>query len=552
MAIWLGAIILLVGLAVFVFSQAGNLSETRKAIRAGLAEEESRAPFRTVQWYLLQESGDQAVTGRSAVAAWFSDITGRPKSWSTNPLRSVYSGQLSGRAGQQSVTMEYEALRRKVLALKENALQAQASAEQHNFADPVANSDAEAAIEAWRAAREHLDKASSNIRKPYNIAGQLIMLGLVLGALFAAGGYWMGARYMTFFKAFWGVYFLAVLAFLLAAQTDMKNIGFGYAAWAILMGLVISNTTGCPAWMKPALRTEYYIKTGLVLLGAEILFGKILTIGLPGLFVAWVVTPVVLVATFWFGQRILGIASKTLNITISADMSVCGVSAAIATAAACKARKEELTLAIGLSMVFTSIMMILLPAVIKALGIPEVLGGAWIGGTIDATGAVVAAGAFLGDRALNVAATIKMIQNILIGIVAFAVAVYWSVKVEKTGDARVGWSEIWRRFPKFILGFIGASVVFTTLYFVLGQDMGDALIDQGVIGSFSKNLRGWLFGLAFISIGLSTNFRALRTHFKGGKPLILYISGQAFNLLLTLLMAYLMFYVVFPEITEKI
>src|SRR5690606_6390372 len=116
-----------------------------------------------------------------------------------------------------------------------------------------------------------------------------------------------------------------------------------------------------------------------------ILLTKILAIGVPGIFVAWIVTPIVLVTTYWFGQKVLKIGSKTLNITVSADMSVCGVSAAVATAAACKASKEELTLAIGLSMIFTSIMMIVMPLAINAMGLPEVLGGAWIGGTIDAT-----------------------------------------------------------------------------------------------------------------------------------------------------------------------
>jgi uncharacterized membrane protein YadS len=197
-------------------------------------------------------------------------------------------------------------------------------------------------------------------------------------------------------------------------------------------------------------------------------------------------------------------------------------------------------------------MMIALPAFIKAVGMPEVLGGAWIGGTIDATGAVVAAGAFLGDRALSVAATIKMIQNILIGVIAFGVAVYWATKVEKTGEAKVGAGEIWHRFPKFILGFLGASIIFSLLYALMGKDAGYTLIDHGVIGGFSKNFREWFFCLAFVSIGLSTNFRELSSYFKGGKPFILYVCGQLFNLVLTLLLAYIMFYIVFPEITQSI
>lgn len=379
----------------------------------------------------------------------------------------------------------------------------------------------------------------------------LISIFMLLAVLMGGGVKILKTPFLTFVKGFVVVFSVGLLAYLLAAQVDFKFIGFSYALWAIVLGIFISNTFGLPDWLKPALRHELLIKTGLVLLGAEVLFGKILAIGIPGIFVAWVVTPIVLVATFWFGQRVLKITSKSLNITISADMSVCGVSAAIATAAACKAKKEELTTAIGLSMVFTSVMMVALPTLIKAVGMPEVLGGAWLGGTIDATGAVVAAGAFLGETAMNVAATIKMIQNILIGVIAFAVAIYWTAKVDKTPGQPVSAKEIWTRFPKFILGFIGASICFSILQQSLNPELSQVLIEQELFG-FTKGIRGWLFCLAFVSIGLSTNFKELKEQFSGGKPLMLYVCGQLFNLGLTLLMAWLMFYVIFPEITEKI
>ena len=199
------------------------------------------------------------------------------------------------------------------------------------------------------------------------------------------------------------------------------------------------------------------------------LFSKILAIGMPGIFVAWLVTPVVLYTTYQFGQRVVKMPSRTLNVTISADMSVCGVSAAIATAAACRAKKEELTLAIGMSLVFTSIMMVVMPAFIKAVDMPHVLGGAWMGGTIDSTGAVAAAGAFLSDTALYVAATIKMIQNVLIGVVAFVVAVIWTTKIDNVPGQKVSPWEIWYRFPKFVLGFLAASIIFSLIYGWLGD-----------------------------------------------------------------------------------
>lgn len=139
--------------------------------------------------------------------------------------------------------------------------------------------------------------------------------------------------------------------------------------------------------------------------------------------------------------------SKRLNAVICSDMSVCGVSAAIAAASACRAKKEELTLAVGLSLVFTAVMMIVMPAVIKStfpVDKQMILGGAWMGGTIDASGAVAAAGAFLGEKALYVAATIKMIQNVLIGVIAFFVALYFTTRVEvaETGAKGGTYNEI--------------------------------------------------------------------------------------------------------------
>jgi uncharacterized membrane protein YadS len=193
-------------------------------------------------------------------------------------------------------------------------------------------------------------------------------------------------------------------------------------------------------------------------------------------------------------------------------------------------------------------MMIALPAFIKAVGMHPVLGGAWIGGTIDSTGAVVAAGALLGDVGMFVAATVKMIQNILIGVIAFGVAVYWCTTVDALPGQQVSKMEIWYRFPKFVLGFIAASIIFSYIIARMGT-AGDVMIDQGVLRGFSRPLREWFFLLAFASIGLSSDFREMTQHFKGGKPLILYVCGQSLNLLLTLVVAYIMFFLVFPQIT---
>jgi len=367
--------------------------------------------------------------------------------------------------------------------------------------------------------------------------------GLLLGIGCTAAMTLFGQSAWRFGRGFLVVFSLALLAYLLAGQVFVKTYNLEYALWALAVALAIANTVGVPDWLRPAVQTEFYIKTGLVLLGSEILLSRLLALGLPGVFVAWVVTPIVLISTFWFGQKVLKISSPSLNMVISADMSVCGVSAAIASAAACRAKKEELSLAIGMSLSFTVVMMVVLPAVIGLVGMDEVLAGAWMGGTIDATGAVAAAGELVGERALEVAATIKMIQNILIGVVAFGIAVFWSSVVERRGASNVGWGEVWKRFPKFILGFLAASILFSALY--ASAESGPAWTAESI--GVTKVLRGWLFCLAFVSIGLETNFAEIRQHLRGGKPLVLYVCGQSLNLALTLMMAYLMFYVVFPE-----
>jgi uncharacterized membrane protein YadS len=372
----------------------------------------------------------------------------------------------------------------------------------------------------------------------------------VLGILFAAAAQIRKGEGLAFVTAFPVLFLMAVVAFVLAGQSVIKAYNLEYALWALLVGLIVCNTVGTPAFLKPAVSTEFYIKTGLVLLGAEVLLNRLLALGAPGIIVSWIVTPVVLITTFIFGQKVLKMESAALNMVISADMSVCGVSAAIATAAACKAKKEELSLAIGLSLVFTVIMMVAMPAFIKAVGMDEVLAGAWLGGTIDSTGAVAAAGAAVGKRALEVAATVKMIQNILIGAVAFGVAVYWVSCVERQPSGpRPSVTEIWRRFPRFIIGFVLASLVFSVLYGSLPA--GPELVDSMIEGS-TGTLRGWLFCLAFVSIGLETNFRELSPYLRGGKPLTLYLCGQALNLLLSFLMSWLMFRVVFRKIVDDL
>ncbi|MEJ5347738.1 MAG: putative sulfate exporter family transporter [Desulfosoma sp.] len=552
-AIWLGFILLIAGLIAFWSAKPKGMHEIIAKSNAIMEAEASRAPFKTIEWYQAQDAKKKLKATNSEVGKFFRKWLAHPKDWSTDITQSFYMSKERADALNTANMPKYEAAKAKEADALAVAMAAQNAAAQAGFQDAALNAAAVEKIDAWRKAHAAASKAKAKTEhKPYNLIPTLLGLGVVMALFFSIGIKFMGKGVFAFLKGFGAVFLISVVAYCLASQATMKHYGVEYAVWAIAIGMLIANTIGTPQWIKPALEVEYFIKTGLVLLGAEVLFSKIVAIGIPGIFVAWVVTPIVLITTFIFGQKVLKMPSKTLNIVISADMSVCGTSAAIATAAACRAKKEELTLAIGISLVFTAIMMVAMPAFIKAVGMPHILGGAWMGGTIDATGAVAAAGAFLSDKALYVAATIKMIQNVLIGVTAFGVAVYWCAKVECVEGQRVSWMEIWYRFPKFVLGFLAASILFSVLDAQLGSDAGYVMLDQGVLRGFTGLARGWCFSLAFASIGLATNFRELAHYFKGGKPVILYVCGQSFNLALTLAMAYLMFYVVFPEITAKI
>lgn len=356
----------------------------------------------------------------------------------------------------------------------------------------------------------------------------------VLGILFGVGVKLQGEKLRKFIPAFLLLFAIAVIVRMVSAEFTLKRY-LEWAFWALLIGLFIANTVGVPKWLKPAIRTEFYIKTGLVIFGFSVLFSNIAKFGLYGLGIAWGVTPLVIIFMWWLGNRVMKIRNKPLLITLAAATSVCGTSAAIATGAASGAKKEDLSVAISISIIFTIIMMIFEPMIIEWCGMGQIMGGALIGGTVDSTGAVVLAGSALGPEAEQVASLVKMIQNILIGFIAFFVAIFFARKVDKTGKSTVGAVEIWDRFPKFILGFMVASVIASIIFVpVVGAEKTNAI--NKVLGQY----KDWAFVLAFTSIGLDTNFKSIAKSMQGGKVLWLYIIGQTFNIILTFAVVWLL------------
>ena len=336
-AIWLGFILLGIGLYIFICQAPADISKKVDAQNQIMAMESQRAPFK---FYNAQDAKKKINSRGTDTGKYISWILARPGSWKDNPLDSFYTSDEAAKAANQKAAAKTAKVKEKYDAALAAAKTAQQLAADANFADAALNSAAEGKIKEWRSTALEYSKASAT-KKAKNIVPSLLMVFAGGTLLFGLGMYFMGHNVGQFALGFVGVFAVAILAFMMGSQSTMKYYGVGSEAWAIIIGMFIANTIGTPKWIKPAIQTEYFIKTGLVLLGAEVLFDKIVAIGIPGIFVAWVVTPIVLICTYIFGQRVLKMPSKTLNITISADMSVCGTSAAIATATACRAKKRR-------------------------------------------------------------------------------------------------------------------------------------------------------------------------------------------------------------------
>jgi uncharacterized integral membrane protein (TIGR00698 family) len=321
---------------------------------------------------------------------------------------------------------------------------------------------------------------------------------------------------------------LAALSFLIAGNARVSGWGLENVLWALLLGLAIGNLAGVPTWLRAAVNAELYVKIGLVMLGAELLLGTLLKAGAWGMLQAVLVVGVVWYACF-FLARLFGLDDE-FGAILATGVSVCGVSAAIAAGGALKGDPKKVSHTVSLILVVAVPMLILEPLLARVLRLSPLVSGAWIGGTIDTTGAVVAAGTIAGREALQLATVVKMAQNALIGLVAFLLAI-WSAARRGKGAGRPSPRELWSRFPKFVLGFVAASLVFSL---VLPEKTATS------ITAVTSGLRGWLFCLAFVSIGLETRVKDL-VGMRGGRPAATFLGAQLINVAWTLLIAALLF-----------
>lgn len=327
-----------------------------------------------------------------------------------------------------------------------------------------------------------------------------------------------------------GIVAISLVAQLITSNKFFKDLGIEVVLFSLLLGLLINNVLGVPAWLKPAIQTELFIKIGLVLLGANVLFQDVINAGGLGILQSVVVVFAVWYFTFWLTKR-LGLDDE-FRMMISSAVSICGVSAAIATSGAIEGDNRKLSHVISLVLIIAIPMMLFMPYIAIWAGMTPAVAGAWLGGTIDTSGAVVAAGTLLGEEALKYATLVKFSQNVLLGLAAFFISVYWTLsKKEVSADKKPGIKTIWERFPKFVLGFVLASLLFS---FILPPG-----VVSGAKGSI-KELQTYWFALAFTCIGLETKFTDI-FKMENGRPAAAFIIAQLFNIFFTLVMAYLVF-----------
>jgi len=380
---------------------------------------------------------------------------------------------------------------------------------------------------AWKSTTELFDSVLS-----LGNLGSLALLFTCAFAIVLAGTWMLGKNLSNTLMGFPIVFLLTTIALILAGNAVIKNWNLEAVIFSLGIGLIISNFFKVPDWIKTTLSTELFVKIGLVLLGTSVIFSDVLKAGSLGLVQAVLVVISVWYFAYWVCKKLK--VDEELAIMISSAVSICGVSAAIASSGVIKGDPKKLSYVISVVLITAIPMIIILPLIARFLGLSEEVTGAWLGGTIDTTGAVIASGAMVGETAVKISTIVKFSQNVLLGLAAFAISIYWTYSKNQTSeinDSKPTLGLIWERFPKFVLGFIGASLLFS--FFITIETM------DAVKGGL-KSLQGLWFALAFTSIGLETRFSDL-FKLQGRKPLYAFLLAQLFNVIITLGIAYLLF-----------
>ena len=378
----------------------------------------------------------------------------------------------------------------------------------------------------------------------------LALLGAFL-ILFTLVISFIGQKAKEFIPSFIFVFILSTIVYTIGNWDQASRYNLEPPLMALILGLIISNLAGLPRWLDAGFRVEFYIKLGIVLLGATLPFTLIIWAGPVAILQASIVSLVTFLVIF-FTARKLGLDHR-LAAVLGAGGAVCGVSASIAVAGAVRAKKEHPPIAISLVVFWAIILIFALPLVSRMLHLPTGVAGAWIGTSEFADAAGLAAAQSYGGLAgtdLNIAGTpdqalasytlIKVIgRDMWIGIWAFILALIAVTVWERSEtNSKVQLGQIWWRFPKFIIGFLIASVLTTLI--VRGYTLVDynKLVKPSLIVPITA-LRTWVFTFSFFSIGLTTRFRELAK--AGLKPFFAFTVGVIVNLILGYILSVLVF-----------
>jgi uncharacterized integral membrane protein (TIGR00698 family) len=379
-------------------------------------------------------------------------------------------------------------------------------------------------IFSWK----NLNELFSNVLQAENIIRLFMLYGFFLPLIFLTFKL-KGIPFKKIIRGFSLVFIITISALIIGNYSKLKHYGLEPVIFSLLIGLTINNIFKVPQWLKDSLQGELYTKIGLVILGTSIIFGDIIKSGILGLIQALVVVISVWYFAYWICKKLK--IDHELTMMLSSAVSICGVSAAIATAGAIKGDTKKLSYIISLVLVTAIPMIIIMPFVAKWMGLSEEVTGAWLGGSIDTTGAVVASGSMAGEAALKTSTIIKFSQNILLGIAALLISIYWTYTKKETEYDKPGFKLLWDRFPKFVIGFIFSSLFFSIV-------LSPATINHSK--DVLKNTQGFWFALAFTCIGLETNLKDL-LKIDSGKPIVAFLTAQLFNVIITLALAYLLF-----------
>jgi uncharacterized membrane protein YadS len=360
--------------------------------------------------------------------------------------------------------------------------------------------------------------------------------------LFTVGGAVLGHRPKAFIPSFLLIYALSLVINILGAWEKASTYTLEPPLVALMVGLLISNLIGLPRWLDAGFRVEFYVKTGIVLLGAGLPFTLILWAGPTAILQASIVSITTFSVIYFVGRK-LGL-ERQLAATLGAGGAVCGVSASIAIAGAVRAKKEHPPIAITLVVLYAIVLVFALPLVSRALHLPAGVGGAWIGTSEFADAAGLAAAQSYGglagpetgitgtlDQAVNAYTLIKVVgRDVWIGIWAFVLSIISITVWEKNETGRkADAAQIWWRFPKFVVGFLLASLIITYAVRNVGFADYNKVVKPALVVPLIA-LRTWAFTFCFLSIGLTTRLREFAP--SGSKPFWAFTAGVVVNLIL--------------------